>query len=270
MTIQQIDRAAFAQDWQAWHEERERILADPHGFLAVTGLHWLTADPQRIPRAPGRWSTSAEGALVELDPGEEITLEGTAITGEHRFAPLPERGGLTFPWEQGVIEVARRGGRDIVRPRHPDHPLRTGFREVPTYPPNPRWALPGHFVPYLEPRDVTVDAAVEEIEHVYQSPGEITFEVRGERFSLVAFNGKQPDSLLVLFTDATSGLTTYAACRALHLDPPDADGSLIVDFNRAANLPCAFTTLATCPLPPPANRLPIGVEAGEKTPHERL
>jgi len=72
-----------------------------------------------------------------------------------------------------------------------------------------------------------------------------------------------------LFTDETSGDTTYAANRSLSLGVPDADGTVVIDFNRATNLPCAYTDLATCPLPPPENHLPVAVEAGEKIPYER-
>jgi uncharacterized protein (DUF1684 family) len=75
--------------------------------------------------------------------------------------------------------------------------------------------------------------------------------------------------LIVLFTDATSGVTTYAANRALQLEAPGPDGRVVLDFNRATNLPCAYTDLATCPLPPPENRLPVPIEAGEKIPDER-
>ena len=39
---------------------------------------------------------------------------------------------------------------------------------------------------------------------------------------------------------------------------------MVVDFNKAYNPPCAFTAYATCPLPPPQNRLALRVEAGEK------
>ena len=39
----------------------------------------------------------------------------------------------------------------------------------------------------------------------------------------------------------------------------------IVDFNRAYAPPCAFTPYATCPLPPPQNRMRIAVEAGDKS-----
>ena len=41
---------------------------------------------------------------------------------------------------------------------------------------------------------------------------------------------------------------------------------MVIDFNRATNLPCAYTDHATCPLPPAGNRLPVAVEAGEKKP----
>jgi uncharacterized protein len=51
---------------------------------------------------------------------------------------------------------------------------------------------------------------------------------------------------------------------------PDPDGSVTLDFTRATNLPCAYTDLATCPLPPAGNRLPVAVEAGERIPYERL
>jgi uncharacterized protein len=43
----------------------------------------------------------------------------------------------------------------------------------------------------------------------------------------------------------------------------------VLDFNRATNPPCAYTDLATCPLPPPENRLPVPIEAGEKIPYDR-
>jgi hypothetical protein len=97
----------------------------------------------------------------------------------------------------------------------------------------------------------------------------VEFEVDGTPVSLTAFGGAD-GALLVLFTDATSGVTTYGANRSLAVGAPDEDGRVVLDFNRATNLPCAYTDLATCPLPPAENRLPLAVEAGEKIPFERL
>ena len=65
-------------------------------------------------------------------------------------------------------------------------------------------------------------------------------------------------------------MSTYAANRSLRIAPPTADRTVSPDFNRAVNLPCAYTDLATCPLPPAENRLPVAIEAGEKTPHAEL
>jgi uncharacterized protein (DUF1684 family) len=267
MTIEATEDT-FTKEWRDWRREHEAQLADPHGFLAITGLHWLTEEPQRLSGAPGVWSTGPEGVVVALDEGQELVVDGTPVRGEHRFGVLAERSGVTALWNDAAIEVAKRGGHDIVRPRHPDHPLRLAFRGTPDYEPDPRWAVTGRYVAFDQPRPTTVGAAVEGLEHVYDAPGRVEFELDGKALSLTAF-GKAPDELVLLFTDETSGVTTYAANRFLQVSAAGADGTLTLDFNRAANLPCAYTDFATCPLPPAENRLPVAVEAGQKIPYER-
>ncbi|MCI3275138.1 DUF1684 domain-containing protein [Streptomyces cylindrosporus] len=269
MTVQDVDRVSFAAEWQEWHRQKEEVLSGPHGFLAITSLRWLTEEPARFEDAPGAWSATADGVVVELAEDEEVTVEGQRVRGRHDFGVLPERGSVYVGWGDAVIEVAKRGGHDIVRPRHPGNGLRTAFTGTPAYEPDPRWVVTGRFVPFDAPRPVTVGAAVEGLEHVYDSPGRVEFELDGGTHRLTAFNGRSPGALMVLFTDRTSGVTTYAANRSLHIDAPDADGRVTIDFNRAANLPCAYTDLATCPLPPTENRLPVAIEAGERIPLER-
>ena len=258
----------FAADWAAWHKKHEDRLNAPDGFLAITSINWLTETPARFPDAPGEWSASDAGVTVHLAPGEELTLDGTRITGRHSFDQIPERGGL-FPSDAaGVYEVAKRGGNDILRPRHPGTPLRAGFHGTPAYAPDPRWVIAGRYRPFDEPADVTVGSVVEGLQHVYAAPGVVEFEIDGQPLALTAFNGYTPGSLHILFTDATSGVTTYPANRSLHVPAPGADGTVILDFNRATNLPCAYTDFATCPLPPAGNHLAIAVTAGEQIPHE--
>ncbi|MEV7344726.1 DUF1684 domain-containing protein [Streptomyces sp. NPDC093544] len=269
MTVQDVDLVSFVQEWEQWHTAKEGVLAGPHGFLAITSLRWLSAEPARFEDAPGAWSSTVDGVVVELADGEELTVDGTAVRGRYDFGVIAERASVEASWGDAVIEVAKRGGHDIVRPRHPDSALRTAFTQTPAYAPDPRWVRPGRFLPFAEPRQVTVGAAVEGLEHVYDSPGQVEFELDGTPHRLTAFNGRVPGSLSVLFTDKTSGVTTYAANRALQIAPPDGEGRVSVDFNRAGNLPCAYTDLATCPLPPTENRLPVPVEAGEKIPLER-
>jgi uncharacterized protein (DUF1684 family) len=190
MTVQEIEQTAYDQQWFAWRRQHEKNLADPHGFLAITDLHWLDAEPRRFADAPGAWSTGPDGVTVVLADDEELIVDGAPVRGTYRFAAIPERGSVHAAFGDAVVEVAKRG--------------------------------------------------------------------------------RQPGSLFILFTDATSGVTTYAANRTLSVDAPAADGTVVLDFNRAVNLVCAYTDFATCPLPPAENRLPIAVEAGEKIPYERL
>ncbi|GII23201.1 DUF1684 domain-containing protein [Planosporangium mesophilum] len=271
MTIQEttINQDTFRADWDAWHEAHEKARADRHGFLAISGLHWLTGEPQRFPDAPGAWSTGPDGVVVDLDEGEELTIDGHTVRGRHSFGPLAERTDVKAGWGDAVIEVAKRGGFDIVRPRHPDHPVRVNYAGTPAYPADPHWAVTGRYVPFDKPVPTTVGAVAEGIEHVYDAPGRIEFEVDGTALSLTAFNGHTPGTLNVLFTDATSGVTTYPANRSLQVSAPAPDGTVTLDFNRAVNLPCAYTEFATCPLPPAENRLPVAIEAGEQTPVAR-
>ncbi|GAA3385059.1 DUF1684 domain-containing protein [Cryptosporangium minutisporangium] len=270
MTASDTVSEAFTQEWEAWQAEHERVLADPHGFLAITSLNWLDETPQRFADAPGEWSTGPGGVVVGLAPGEHLEINGETVTGRHEFGVIAERASLFPKAGDAVIEVAKRGGHDIVRPRHPDNSLRVTFAGTPTYPPHPRWVVTGRYVAFDQPRRTTVGAAVEGLQHVYDAPGEVRFTLDGRDLTLTAFNGRAPGTLSILFTDETSGVTTYAANRSLSVDAPAADGTVTLDFNRAANLPCAYTDLATCPLPPAENRLPVAVEAGQKIPTERL
>jgi uncharacterized protein len=267
--------AAFASAWAEWHAVHERQRADPHGFLAVTHLHWLGAEPARLEGVPGTWSVTDDDAVhLVLEAGEHLTREGQELNPDASGAtvvlgPIAERGGLNLVAGDSVVELAKRGGAYIVRPRHPGNSLLTAYRGTPAYAPSTEYSVPGIYVPFHEPRTTTVGAAVEGIQHVYEAAGELRFRLGGQDLVLTAFNGHAPGTLTVLFTDATSGRTTYTANRSLSIPAPGPDGSVILDFNRAVNLPCAYTDLATCPLPPAENRLPVAIEAGEQIPYER-
>ena len=99
---------------------------------------------------------------------------------------------------------------------------------------------------------------------VTATPGALVFTIGGRDYRLDAVEENGEEDLFVIFADQTNGKKTYGAGRFLYAARPGADGTTIVDFNKAYNPPCAFTPFATCPLPPPQNRLSIPVEAGEK------
>ena len=241
----------FIGDWQAWHAAREQRLRDPRGWLAITAIHWLTDTPHRFDDVPGAWHCDERGATVTLAAEESLAVEGTTLTeGVHVLGPLDEVG-LTVAFGDAVAQVADRGGRAIVRPRHPDSPNLRAYRGTPCYEPDPRWVIAARFEPGTAPEGEAV--------------GEVVFAHDGEEHRLVAW-GEDDGSLWILFRDATSGVTTYAANRQLVTASPGPDGRVDLDFNRAINMPCAYTDFATCPLPPAGNTLPFAVAAGEQTP----
>ena len=84
-------------------------------------------------------------------------------------------------------------------------------------------------------------------------------------FWLDAYGG----GLYLPFRDLTSGATTYGGGRYLLDSVKGADlGAVqdrpILDFNFAYNPSCSYDARWSCPLPPPSNRLPIEVPAGER------
>ncbi|MFL5724037.1 MAG: DUF1684 domain-containing protein [Chloroflexota bacterium] len=75
--------------------------------------------------------------------------------------------------------------------------------------------------------------------------------------------------LFVPFADATSGDETFGAGRYILDTVKGADlGSegdrLVLDFNFAYQPSCSYDDRWACPLAPPANRLDVRVEAGER------
>jgi len=71
--------------------------------------------------------------------------------------------------------------------------------------------------------------------------------------------------LFLPFTDRSNGGSSYAGGRYIDLNLNDIrDGRITIDFNRAYNPYCAFTTGYNCPVPPGENALPVAIHAGER------
>jgi uncharacterized protein len=256
------DQREFAARWDIWHREFETRRARPYGFLSITAMHWLNQEPTRFDDVPGVWSSGASGVRVHLNSDEELTVGDVRISEYYDFEDVDEEG-QQATFDDRLVEVCRRDGQFMIRPRDPNNPVRTGYTGTPTYPPTIEWAVKGTFRSYDETQFVHVGASVEGMMQVYESKGEIEFEIAGQVLRLVAFQDDDPQELFIVFTDLTAGSTTYPACRFLTTDAPDSDGHVVLDFNRATNPPCAYTDFATCPLPPSGNHLNVKIEAGE-------
>jgi len=252
-TTEGTDATTFEAAWNQWHAERESYYGDPLGWVSITGLYWLTDQFETVADLPGRWRADDEAAYVE------------GIVGTERLEPAEGAPGLFVADGDRRIEVIRRTGTVALRLHDPKSPHLNQYNGIPAYAPSERWRVSGTFTPYAESRTVTTGAVVEGLLHHHNVVGVIDFELDGAAAQFIAF-GRPTGDLHVLFTDATSGVTTYPGARSLSVAGPDADGVVTLDFNRASNLPCSFTDYATCPVAPPENRLAVAVEAGEKNP----
>jgi uncharacterized protein (DUF1684 family) len=156
-----------------------------------------------------------------------------------------------------------RATRDALIATHPQSP-RLGAR--PDYfPYDPELRFVAEPEP-LEPESLEIAGSAESlvrftrVARVRVPVGEL------DLYWLDAYGG----GLFLPFRDATAGTETYGAGRYL-LDTvkgadlgADGDGRLVLDFNFAYNPSCSYDDRWACPLAPPANRLEVGIRAGER------
>ncbi|MFH8249616.1 DUF1684 domain-containing protein [Microbacterium sp. B2969] len=261
-----IDRDEFTTAWSEWRDANEARRRDPYGYLSYSAVYRLDSTPQRVVGIPGSWSIDADGPVVELGEGEHLVIDDRQTSGTVRFGAVAEREfRRAARFGDIVVELSQRGGVQLLRPIDPQYGLRDDYVETPAYAPDPTWLVRGEFVPFDRPRDTEIDAALSGITHHHDAVGEVVFELGGLEHRLLILEGVG-GATFAPFRDATSGVTTYGASRTLAVTLPATAGPAVLDFNRAANLQCAYTDFAPCPLAPAQNRLPVAIEAGEQTP----
>jgi len=239
--------------------------------LTLAGLGWLQNGPNRVGTDP------SSDVVLPGGPSEAgtITVDGTDAVADGAFthdgAPVAglrlddDEAGEPTMLELGPLRLCliQRGGRLAIRTWDTEASQRRAFEGIDHWPVDPAWRIPARFVPTPEERIEVPD--VLGMTDAEPSPGRIEFEIDGVTHRLQALEGGPDGELWLVFADATNGVESYGGGRYLYTLPPEADGTVVVDFNMAYNPPCVFTPYATCTLPWPANRLPIRIEAGERT-----
>ena len=203
------------------------------------------------------WLTPERGAALTV--GDQPLKSRIALHSDHD----PEPTVIGFDEGKGLLTLLRRGDRDALRIRHADAPTRLQFAGLQYWPADPSWRIEARFLPHPPGRTLPIGDIVG-TQSDSPNPGVVEFERDGRSFRLEAL-GEPGRELFFVLADRTSGHGSYPAGRFLDAQWPGADGKVVLDFNRAYNPPCAFTLYATCPLPPPENRLDLAIEAGEKT-----
>jgi uncharacterized protein (DUF1684 family) len=231
----------WLEQWNLWRTERDAAATAPHGLASVTGTHWLDEEPQAIDSLPGTWA-AVDGNVVGTGPDQfQVTL-----------APGAKQ-------DIGDLSVAAlvRAGKVAVRVFDPQATTRATLSGIAAFEPDESWVLDG----LLEPDDQELE--IEHIDGFVGAKGTATVRVtiNGELRSLTGISSPDGGAQIV-FADSTNGTETQRF-RFLNVAPADADGHVVVDFNRAFLPPCTFTDHYLCPLPPQNNRLDFPVRAGE-------
>jgi uncharacterized protein (DUF1684 family) len=269
---------AHRADVEAWRTRRMASLKRDDGWLTLVGLFWLQpgenrfgSDPKtnRIvfpagtaPKTMGSLDLSGGKVTLRADPGAGLTSKGQPIT---TMTLTTDKDGESTVLEHGRIRfyVIDRGGRLAVRVKDSQSPVLLAFHGIDSYPIDGKWRFDARFEAYDPPKVISVPSILGTVDKE-ESPGAVVFRLGGNDYRIDAVREPGETDLFLIFGDQTNGEETYGGGRFLYAKPPDKDGRVVVDFNKAYNPPCVFTPYATCPLPPAQNRLPIRVEAGEK------
>lgn len=257
-----------------WREEREeRLRTSERSWLVLVGLFWLKEGansfgsdpvcdfvlPPSAPQKAGAFHFKDGQVTLKLEPG---------VTASCNDGELPARPLLDDQQEQPdflrmgqlILVVLKRGTSTLIRVWNVDHPARAEFSGLNFYPYKPEYRMAAKYEGYAPFKMVRQKDIIGET-YDNKMLGQVVFTWDGKEYRLDAEDAG--DGLFIAFRDATNAKTTYAGGRYLLTDKPE-NGQVLIDFNRAYNMPCAYTMFATCGLPPTENRLPISIEAGEQ------
>lgn len=212
------------------------------------------------------------GAGLTLGPrAADIPLRGVA---EYRISETD--GHVAFKGPEGVRTVSRGTlirmggyavtvdgilGRAVVtvfgpsrKPDTPDY-----------YPVTSDWVFMGRLMPPSQPGTVRllgldgIEVDATEAGSVIVPMGSRTTRLKVRRLP----TGGEESELEIFFRDSTNGSGTYPAGRFVPLIPA-GPGRYRLDFNRARNPFCAYSSAYPCPAPWSGNALPGPVTAGER------
>jgi uncharacterized protein len=280
---------SWQRDLASWRAEHVADLLKPDGWLSLAGLEWLQPGDNSFGSAadnkihvPAGDATYLGVLHLENDtvtllppPGgfpQDLLLDGAPAKSQTlRVVPLKDKLSQHLTIATLNMYVIKREARFALRIKDSKSPALTGFHGLKWYEPNAAYRVTAKWIPYNPPKTITL-ATLIGTTYEQPVPGVAEFILSGKTYRLepVLEDPEQP-KLFFILRDTTSATTTYGACRFLYTGFPtnglDRPGELVLDFNHLENPPCAYTAFATCPLPPPGNRLPIALPVGEKRYH---
>ncbi|CAN5499738.1 DUF1684 domain-containing protein [soil metagenome] len=264
---------------QKWRVEHENELKADTGWLTVVGLFWLKDGNNTIGSGAGfdielteNFKTGNFGVIefkngkgvLTVGEGVEATVDGNAV---QRVELRSDENGKPNVVKTGTqsFYLIKRENRYGIRLKDTNSKPRREFTHSKWYGIDPKLRVTAKFERYAEQTEVSIPKVMGG-DFKMKSPGLVKFKLNGQPVRLQTVD-EGDGRLFIIFRDLTSKTTTYGAGRFLYADKPEGD-TAVLDFNKAENPPCAFTSFATCPVAPKQNRLELEIRAGEKRYHQ--
>ena len=268
---------SYAKSINEWHKARIADLKTPNGWLNLEGLFWLHKgansfgkkegsdckyDNAVFPAELGSFIYEGDSVLWMNAANNSIKVNGVLVNGTKPVKVFyKEEQAITMSWSHFTWTIIKREDKMGVRFRNLEAKTLTGFKGIERFTIDSSWRIKATMV--AASQNLLMITNVLGQTTATKTAGKLLFTIDNKEYSLDVIDEGGPN-LFIVFADETSGKTTYGAGRFIDIPKPDALGNTEIDFNKAYNPPCAFTTFATCPLPPAQNRLKVAIPAGEK------
>jgi len=267
-----VPDAAYVQSFEQWKAEQTEDLKA--NWVSLVGLFWLrpgvnsfgsdAGNTVVFPKGPahaGEFDLEGQQVTIRLRPETHATVADKPVTTANLD---PDTSAHVTRVEMGTLRfhVIIRGQRVGIRVLDAESAAARDFKGMVFYPLDLNYRVTATWVPSQGGKTVEIPNVLGDVTD-QPSPGLVVFKLNGEELKLTALGGDAQKGLFFVFNDLTAKSDTYPGGRFLETDPV-VDGTVVLDFNRAYNPPCAVTPYATCPLAPKENRLAVSIPAGEK------
>jgi uncharacterized protein (DUF1684 family) len=286
---------------ESWRNNRNKKCRDPDGWLSLAGLHFLSSGDNTVGGDPsnnirfevanslpfvGTLNVNGDTvAFTRADSATDVRVDGREIASGDKIVLSWSEETPTVVTHDGTLKwfIIKRGSRFAVRLRDANNQVLRDFAGIDMWPIDEAYRVRAKFEPFQTPKEVTVLNASGDTE-TDLSFGLLRFSLHGVELSLQPLHNPAEKDLFIVFGDKTTGKQSYGGGRMLYVKAPVGGEECIVDFNQSYNPPvwllvrvvvssltratqCVFTPYCTCPLPIKENKLPVPVEAGEKSYH---